>query len=83
MADLTVGPYLLDREGFGPAPAGYDAGMLLAYRLLLPDVAPRVRDTFPIPARRQGAWRRSSWSPSHCSPPRAGTTANSCRHSRT
>ncbi|WP_189295305.1 phosphotransferase family protein [Streptomyces cinerochromogenes] len=48
MANLTASPYLLDWEGFGLAPAGYDAAMLLAYCLLLPDVAQRVRDSFPI-----------------------------------
>ncbi|MET8247789.1 phosphotransferase [Streptomyces sp. NPDC005202] len=47
-ANLTTSPYLLDWEGFGLAPVGYDAAMLLAYCLLVPDVAQRVRDTFPI-----------------------------------
>ncbi|MCG7524605.1 aminoglycoside phosphotransferase family protein [Streptomyces sp. OfavH-34-F] len=41
-------PYLLDWEGFGLAPAGYDAAMLLAYSLLAPAFARRVRDTFPV-----------------------------------
>ncbi|MFG3010078.1 phosphotransferase family protein [Streptomyces cinerochromogenes] len=48
LANLTTSPYLLDWEGFGLAPVGYDAAMLLAYCLLVPDVAQRVRDTFPI-----------------------------------
>ncbi|MGW2034769.1 phosphotransferase family protein [Streptomyces sp. NPDC001811] len=48
MANLTTSPYLLDWEGFGLAPAGYDAAMLLAYCLLVPEVAQRVRDSFPI-----------------------------------
>lgn len=49
-ANLTTGdvPYLLDWEGFGLAPAGYDPAMLLAYSLLNPGFAQRVRDTFPV-----------------------------------
>ncbi|MEU3512901.1 phosphotransferase [Streptomyces longwoodensis] len=47
-ANLTTSPYLLDWEGFGLAPVGYDAAMFLAYCLLVPEVAQRVRDTFPI-----------------------------------
>lgn len=48
-ANLTITtPFLLDWEGFGLAPAGYDAAMLLAYSLLAPDFAQRVRDTFPV-----------------------------------
>ncbi|MBZ3906760.1 phosphotransferase [Streptomyces griseiscabiei] len=48
-ANLTnTTPYLLDWEGFGQAPAGYDAAMLLAYSLLAPGFAQRVRDTFPV-----------------------------------
>ncbi|MGW3952504.1 phosphotransferase [Streptomyces sp. NPDC004752] len=48
-ANLTAAtPYLLDWEGFGLAPAGYDAAMLLAYSLLVPTFASRVRDTFPV-----------------------------------
>lgn len=41
-------PYLLDWEGFGMAPAGYDAAMLLAYSLLSPGFAQCVRDAFPV-----------------------------------
>jgi hypothetical protein len=48
-ANLTSAtPYLLDWEGFGRAPVGYDAAMLLAYSLLVPDFAQRVRETFPV-----------------------------------
>ncbi|WP_431980825.1 hypothetical protein [Streptomyces qinglanensis] len=48
-ANLTGGtPYLLDWEGFGRAPVGYDPAMLLAYSLLAPDFAARVRETFPV-----------------------------------
>ncbi|WP_051833781.1 phosphotransferase [Streptomyces sp. NRRL S-646] len=48
-ANLTsLTPYLLDWEGFGRAPAGYDAAMLLVYSLLVPAFARRVRDTFPV-----------------------------------
>ncbi|RZB18670.1 hypothetical protein StrepF001_16735 [Streptomyces sp. F001] len=48
-ANLTsLTPYLLDWEGFGLAPAAYDAAMLLAYSLLVPAFAHRVRDAFPV-----------------------------------
>ncbi|WP_446038851.1 hypothetical protein [Streptomyces sp. SID1121] len=48
-ANLTSGtPYLLDWEGFGRAPVGYDPAMLLVYSLLAPGFAQRVRETFPI-----------------------------------
>ncbi|MFJ6654846.1 phosphotransferase [Streptomyces sp. NPDC091377] len=48
-ANLTAAtPYLLDWEGFGLAPVGYDAAMLLAYSLLVPTFAYRVRATFPV-----------------------------------
>ncbi|WP_405398487.1 hypothetical protein [Streptomyces microflavus] len=48
-ANLTSGtPYLLDWEGFGRAPVGYDPAMLLAYSLLAPGFAERVRETFPV-----------------------------------
>ncbi|MEV4226728.1 phosphotransferase [Streptomyces bobili] len=48
-ANLTnTTPYLLDWEGFGQAPAGYDAAMLLAYSLLVPAFAHHVRGTFPV-----------------------------------
>ncbi len=41
-------PYLLDWEGFGRAPVGYDAAMLLAYSALSPRFTGRVRENFPI-----------------------------------
>ncbi|RKS79502.1 hypothetical protein BZB76_0972 [Actinomadura pelletieri DSM 43383] len=46
-ANLT-GPELtiLDWEGFGPAPRGFDAAHLHAYTLGVPEVAARVRDVF-------------------------------------
>ncbi|WP_328502156.1 aminoglycoside phosphotransferase family protein [Streptomyces sp. NBC_00457] len=48
-ANLTAAtPYLLDWEGFGLAPVGYDAATLLAYSLLVPAFAHRIRDTFPV-----------------------------------
>ncbi len=48
-ANLTsTTPYLLDWEGFGLAPVGHDAAMLLAYSLLVPRFAQRVRDAFPV-----------------------------------
>ncbi|MET7438895.1 hypothetical protein ACWERY_22375 [Streptomyces sp. NPDC004082] len=37
------GPMLLDWEGYGTAPRGYDAALLLAYSLLVPQTAARVR----------------------------------------
>ncbi|MGH3929241.1 MAG: aminoglycoside phosphotransferase [Pseudonocardiaceae bacterium] len=39
-------PYLLDWEGWGVAPAGYDAATLYCYTLLVPDIARRVYETF-------------------------------------
>ncbi|WP_217185098.1 phosphotransferase [Streptomyces sp. AC495_CC817] len=48
-ANLTsTTPYLLDWEGFGRAPVSYDAAMLLAYSLLVPAFAQRVRHAFPV-----------------------------------
>ncbi|WP_327317089.1 phosphotransferase [Streptomyces sp. NBC_01235] len=48
-ANLTsTTPYLLDWEGFGQAPAGYDAATLLAYSLLNPRFTQCVRDTFSV-----------------------------------
>ncbi|MFD4538319.1 hypothetical protein [Streptomyces bauhiniae] len=41
-------PYLLDWEGFGTAPVGYDPAMLLAYSALAPVFVARVRETFPV-----------------------------------
>lgn len=37
------GPVLLDWEAYGTAPRGYDAALLLAYSLLVPGTAARVR----------------------------------------
>ncbi len=37
------GPVLLDWEAYGTAPRGYDAALLLAYSLLVPQTAARVR----------------------------------------
>lgn len=54
-ANLTTGtPYLMDWEGFGQAPAGYDAAMLLAYSLLVPEFARQVRRTFAILSSENG-----------------------------
>ncbi|MGH3771232.1 MAG: aminoglycoside phosphotransferase [Pseudonocardiaceae bacterium] len=46
-ANLTApAPYLLDWEGWGIAPAGYDAATLYCYSLLAPDPARGVYETF-------------------------------------
>ncbi|MFJ1796943.1 hypothetical protein [Kitasatospora griseola] len=43
-ANLTnPGPTLLDWEGWGRAPAGYDAALLHAYSLLVPETAAQIR----------------------------------------
>ncbi|WP_257040196.1 hypothetical protein [Streptomyces sp. OK228] len=47
-ANLTEPLCLLDWEGWGRAPEGFDAATLYAYSLLQPDVAARVRDSFPV-----------------------------------
>ncbi|WSQ14965.1 hypothetical protein OG604_48690 [Streptomyces sp. NBC_01231] len=39
---------MLDWEGWGRAPEGFDAATLYAYSLHQPDVAARVRTAFPI-----------------------------------
>ncbi|MFE2159906.1 hypothetical protein ACFW9M_19070 [Streptomyces lydicus] len=44
----TTGPTLLDFEGFGLAPSGYDPALLYAYSLLTPQTAARIRTDFPI-----------------------------------
>ncbi|MFD4787782.1 hypothetical protein ACFWN1_12170 [Streptomyces sp. NPDC058459] len=52
-ANLTAAPlHILDWEGWGSAPAGFDAAMLYAYSLRRPAVAARVRTAFPILACR-------------------------------
>ncbi|RLL66524.1 phosphotransferase [Streptomyces sp. Z26] len=46
-ANLTVdGPVLLDWEGWGIGPAGYDPALLYAYSLLAPATAARIRNEF-------------------------------------
>ncbi|MFD8217618.1 hypothetical protein ACFV2U_28860 [Streptomyces sp. NPDC059697] len=42
-ANTTVEPVILDWEGFGAAPLGYDAAMLYAYSLLAPATAATIR----------------------------------------
>lgn len=39
---------MLDWEGWGSAPAGFDGAMLYAYSLLQPTTAARVRAAFPV-----------------------------------
>lgn len=54
-ANLTVsGPTLLDFEGFGLAPVGYDPALLYAYSLLTPRTAALIRTEFPILDSRAG-----------------------------
>ncbi|MEG3631941.1 hypothetical protein [Streptomyces poriticola] len=47
-ANLTSPLRLLDWEGWGQAPQGFDCASLYAYTLLQPNVAARVRAAFPI-----------------------------------
>ncbi|MGW1622716.1 hypothetical protein [Streptomyces sp. NPDC002172] len=48
-ANLTGSPLrILDWEGWGRAPEGFDAATLYAYTLLQPDTADRVRAAFPV-----------------------------------
>ena len=47
-ANVTAPLRMLDWEGWGRAPEGFDAATLYAYSLLLPDTAARVRDAFPV-----------------------------------
>ncbi|MFD9283637.1 hypothetical protein ACFWD7_41425 [Streptomyces mirabilis] len=47
-ANLTSPLLLLDWEGWGQAPEGFDAATLYAYSLLQPDTAARVREAFPV-----------------------------------
>lgn len=44
--NLTVGATILDWEGFGLAPRGWDAALLYAYTLLAPDTSAHIRETF-------------------------------------
>ncbi|MFD4412453.1 hypothetical protein [Streptomyces sp. NPDC058475] len=47
-ANLTSPLKVLDWEGWGQAPVGFDCSMLYAYSLLHPGVAARVRSAFPM-----------------------------------
>ncbi|MGW7047017.1 hypothetical protein ACWGDT_30875 [Streptomyces avermitilis] len=47
-ANVTAPLRLLDWEGWGRAPEGFDAATLYAYTRLQEDAAARVRDAFPI-----------------------------------
>ncbi|MFF1708331.1 hypothetical protein [Streptomyces sp. NPDC058252] len=47
-ANVTAPLRLLDWEGWGRAPEGFDAATLYAYSLLQEDVAARVRAAFPV-----------------------------------
>ncbi|MET9522217.1 hypothetical protein [Streptomyces coeruleorubidus] len=47
-ANLTSPLRLLDWEGWGRAPEGYDAATLYAYTLLQPDTVAHVRAVFPV-----------------------------------
>lgn len=46
LANITTSGVILDWEGWGLAPAGYDAALLLAYSLREPSLADQVRETF-------------------------------------
>ncbi|WP_236542097.1 hypothetical protein [Spiractinospora alimapuensis] len=46
-ANVTQEPLqILDWEGWGSAPAGYDAAVLLAYSLPVPDIVTQIREDF-------------------------------------
>ncbi|MGW8765928.1 hypothetical protein ACWGN5_25865 [Streptomyces sp. NPDC055815] len=45
-ANLTAGATILDWEGFGLAPRGWDAALLYSYALLAPATAARIREAF-------------------------------------
>ncbi|WP_432171816.1 hypothetical protein [Streptomyces sp. 1222.5] len=47
-ANVTAPLRILDWDGWGRAPEGFDAATLYAYSLLQEDVAARVRDAFPV-----------------------------------
>lgn len=47
-ANLTAPLKILDWEGWGQAPAGFDCAMLYAYSLLRPGITARVRAAFPV-----------------------------------
>lgn len=44
--NLTTGATILDWEGFGLAPRGWDAALLYAYTLLTPATASQIREAF-------------------------------------
>ncbi|TVZ76892.1 hypothetical protein [Streptomyces sp. BK340] len=46
-ANVTAPLRLLDWEGWGQAPEGFDSATLYGYSLLQPDTAARVHDAFP------------------------------------
>ncbi|MFJ3043815.1 hypothetical protein [Streptomyces tendae] len=47
-ANVTAPLRILDWEGWGQAPAGFDCATLYAYSLLRPDIAAHVRTVFPV-----------------------------------
>ncbi|MFH8470859.1 hypothetical protein [Streptomyces sp. NPDC017991] len=47
-ANVTAPLRILDWDGWGQAPEGFDAATLYAYTLLQEDTAARVRDAFPV-----------------------------------
>lgn len=53
-ANVTAPLRILDWEGWGRAPEGFDAATLYAYSLLHENVAARVRDAFPILGSQAG-----------------------------
>ncbi|WP_037620128.1 hypothetical protein [Streptomyces aureus] len=54
-ANLTAdGPTLLDFEGFGAAPLGYDPALLYVYSLLAPHTAAQIRAHFTVLASEPG-----------------------------
>ncbi|MFE2536858.1 hypothetical protein [Streptomyces sp. NPDC059371] len=86
-ANLTSPLRLLDREGWGRAPEGFDAATLYAYSLLQPDTATLVRTAFPIlgcpaarlpgcPAARQASPPKRPCAP-RCSKPWPAVTTRS------
>ncbi|MBK3569279.1 hypothetical protein JHN47_36870 [Streptomyces sp. MBT62] len=53
-ANVTAPLKVLDWEGWGRAPEGFDGATLYAYSLLQPDTAARVRTAFPMLGRPAG-----------------------------
>ncbi|MFE1876426.1 hypothetical protein ACFW9N_37130 [Streptomyces sp. NPDC059496] len=45
--DVTRGPHILDWEGWGRAPYGYDAATLYMYALFTPETAARIGPSWP------------------------------------